>query len=52
MVFRRYLKNDFWPNFGVRASLQILNISMYASGLKRGSALKLKQNPLFEISSM
>jgi hypothetical protein len=31
---RTYLKNVFWPNIFVGASLQILNIQQYASGLR------------------
>jgi hypothetical protein len=45
------LKNVFWPNFFVGASFLILKILEYSSGLKRGSASKLNQNPIFEIAS-
>ena len=48
---RTYLKNVFWPNIFVGASLQILNIQQYASGLKLGPAAILNQNPIFEIGS-
>ena len=44
---RSSLKKVFWPNIVVRPSLQILNIPMYASGLKLGPALILNQNPFF-----
>jgi hypothetical protein len=33
---RSHLKNVFWPNIFVGASLQILDIQQYASGLKFG----------------
>jgi hypothetical protein len=48
---RTYLKNVFWPNIFVGASLQILDIQQYASGLKLGPAAILNQNPIFEIGS-
>ena len=64
---RSHLKNVFWPNIFVGASLQILDIQQYASGLrptrsirsdgescnagKLGSAAILSQNPIFEMAS-
>jgi len=33
-VFRIHLKNVFWPNIFVGASLQILDIQQYASGMR------------------
>jgi hypothetical protein len=48
---RTHLKNVFWPNIFVGASLQILNIQQYASGLKLGPAAILNQNPIFEMGS-
>jgi hypothetical protein len=49
---RTYLKNVFWPNIFVGASLQILDIQQYASGLKLGPAAILNQNPIFEMGSI
>ena len=46
-----HLKNVFWPNIFVGASLQILDIQQYASGLKLGPAAILNQNPIFETGS-
>jgi hypothetical protein len=48
---RSQLKNVFWPNIFVGASLQILDIQQYASGLKLGPAAILNQNPIFEMAS-
>jgi hypothetical protein len=48
MFFRTHLKNVFWPNIFVGASLQILDIQQYASGLKLGPVAILNQNPIFE----
>ena len=48
---RTHLKNVFWPNIFVGASLQILNIQQYASGLKLGPAAILNQNPIIEMDS-
>ena len=66
---RTYLKNVFWPPAfgGIGASLQILDIQQYASGLrptyriwsggksrtagKLGPATILNQNPIFEMDS-
>ena len=48
---RSHLKNVFWPNLCVGPSFQVLDILQYACGLKRGPALILNQNPLFEIAS-
>jgi hypothetical protein len=59
---RTHLKNVFWPNIFVGASLQILDIQQYASGLKLGPAARvpakplgedgiLNQNPIFEMGS-
>jgi hypothetical protein len=59
---RSHLKNVFWPNIFVGASLQILYIQQYASGLKFGPAARvpakplgedgiLNQNPIFEMAS-
>jgi len=48
---RTHLKNVFWPNIFIGASLQILDIQPYACGLKLGSAAILSQNPIFEIGS-
>ena len=59
---RTYLKNVFWPNILVGASLQILDIQQYASGLKLGPDARvpakplgedgiLNQNPIFEMDS-
>ena len=52
-MFRRHLKNVFWPPAfgGIGASLQILDIQQYASGLKLGPAAILNQNPIFEKAS-
>ena len=50
-LFRSHLKNVFWPNIFVGASLQILDIQQYASGLKFGPAAILNQNPIFEMAS-
>jgi hypothetical protein len=50
-ISRSQLKNVFWPNIFVGASLQILDIQQYASGLKLGSAAILNQNPIFEMAS-
>jgi hypothetical protein len=66
-TFRSQLKNVFWPNIFVDASLQILVIQQYASGLrptkitgsggksrlagKLGPAAILNQNPIFEMVS-
>jgi len=50
-TFRSQLKNVFWPNIFVDASLQILDIQQYASGLKLGPAAILNQNPIFEMVS-
>jgi hypothetical protein len=47
MFFRTHLKNVFWPNIFVGASLQILDIQQYASGLKLGPVAILNQNPIF-----
>jgi len=49
---RTYLKNVFWPNIFVGASLHILDIQQYASGLKLGPAAILNQNPIFEMGSI
>jgi hypothetical protein len=60
---RTHLKNVFWPNIFVGASLQILDIQQYASGLKLGPAARvpakplgedgiLNQNPIFEMGSI
>jgi len=51
VLFRIHLKNVFWANIFVGASLQILDIQQYASGLKLGSASILSQNPIFEMGS-
>ena len=51
MVIRTHLKNVFWPNIFVDASLQILDIQQYASGLKLSPASILNQNPIFEMGS-
>jgi len=48
---RSRLKNVFWPNIFVGASLQILYIQQYASGLKFGPAAILNQNPIFKMTS-
>jgi hypothetical protein len=48
MFFRTHLKNVFWPNIFVGASLQILDIQQYASGLKLGPVAILNQNPIFD----
>ena len=48
---RSYLKNVFWSNLGVGPSLQFLEILEYVCGLKRGPALILNQNPIFEMAS-
>jgi len=64
---RTHLKNVFWPNIFVGASLQILDRQQYASGLrptkimgsggksrsagKLGPAAILNQNPIFETGS-
>ena len=50
-INRTHLKNVFWPNIFVGASLQILDIQQYASGLKLGPAAILNQNPIFEMGS-
>ncbi len=52
MITRTYLKIIFWPNLGVGASFQVLDILEYACGLKLGSALILNQNLYFEIGSI
>jgi len=49
--YRIHPKNVFWPNIFVGASLQILDIQQYASGLKLGPAAILNQNPIFEMGS-
>ena len=49
---RSHLKNVFWPNIFVGASLQILDIQQYASGMKLGPAAILNQNPIFETASI
>jgi hypothetical protein len=63
---RGHLKNVFWPNIFVGASLQILDIQPYACGLKLGPAAPvsakprflrgedgiLNQNPIFETASI
>ena len=49
---RTHLKNVFWPNIFVGASLQILDIQQYASGIKLGPAAILNQNPIFEMGSI
>jgi hypothetical protein len=49
---RIHLKNVFWPNIFVGASVQILDIHQYASGLKLGPAAILNQNPIFEMGSI
>jgi hypothetical protein len=49
--FRTYLKKVFWPNLGVGAGFQILDILQYACGFKPGPAYTLDQNPFFEIGS-
>jgi hypothetical protein len=46
-ISRRYLKNVFWLKVFVGASFLILEILKYSSGLKRGSAATLNQNPIF-----
>ena len=51
MKIRIHLKNVFRPNIFVGASLQILDIQQYASGLKLGPAAILNQNPIFEMDS-
>jgi hypothetical protein len=51
IIFRTHLKNVFWPHIFVGASLQILDIQQYASGLKLGPAAILNQNPIFEMAS-
>ena len=62
LISRTQLKNVFWPNIFVGASLQILNIQQYASGLQLGPAARdpakplsedgiLNQNPIFELGS-
>jgi hypothetical protein len=51
-VLRTHLKNVFCPNIFVGASLQILDIQQYASGLKLGPVAILNQNPIFEIGSI
>jgi hypothetical protein len=48
---RTHLKKVFWPNLGVSAGSQILDILQYACGLKPGPAYTLDQNPFFEIGS-
>jgi hypothetical protein len=48
---RSRLKNVFWTNIFVGASLQILYIQQYASGLKFGPAAILNQNPIFKMTS-
>jgi len=45
-----HLKNVFWPNIFVGASLQILDIQQYACGFKLGPAAILNQNPIFEMA--
>ena len=61
-LIRTQLKNVFWPNIFVGASLQILDIQQYASGLKLGPVARvpakplgedgiLNQNPIFEMGS-
>jgi hypothetical protein len=51
MICRTDLKNVFWPNIFVGASLQIFDIQQYASGFKLGPAAILNQNPIFEMGS-
>jgi hypothetical protein len=50
-TIRSDLENVFWPNVFVGASFQILEILKYSSGLKRGPAATLNQNPIFEMAS-
>ncbi len=50
-ITRTHLKNAFWSNIFVGASLKILNIQKYASGFKLGPAAILNQNPIFEMDS-
>ena len=51
ILTRSCLKKVFWPNLFVGASFQILEIRQYSSGLKRGPASILNQNPFFEMAS-
>jgi len=48
---RTHLKNVFWLNIFVGASLKILDIQQYACGFKLGPVAILNQNPIFEIGS-
>jgi hypothetical protein len=48
---RIQLKNVFWPNIFVGASLQILDIQQYACGFKLSHAAIMNQNPIFEMGS-
>jgi len=50
-INRTHLKTVFWPNIFVGASLQILDIQQYASGLKLGPAAILNKNSIFETGS-
>ena len=49
---RSYLKNVFWPNLFGGASFQLPIRLRRTSGLKRGPAATLNQNPIFEIASI
>ncbi len=48
---RSCLKNVFLPDIGVGAAFQVLDILMYACGLKFGLALISSKNPNFEMGS-
>jgi len=51
-LIRSPLKKVFWPKVFVGATFQILEILEYSSGLKRGPAATLSQNPIFEMASI
>ena len=51
VVIISYLKKVFWPNLGVGAGFQILEIRQYVCGLEPDPAYILDQNPFFEIAS-
>ena len=51
ILFRSYLKKVFWPKIFVGAVFLILEILKYCSGLKRGPAAILNQNPIFEMAA-
>ena len=46
-----HLKHVYCPNLCVGSAFQILDIRQYACVLKRGSALILNQDPIFETAS-